>query len=58
MYVSQLLDMLFLCPNIEVVISWLPEWVLSAPSTQFSRDDLFQHLQGHSQIPALRLADK
>ena len=53
-YVAQLLNSLLLAPDVEVVISRLPEG-LRRPQRESARDQLLQRLQCGSQRMGLRL---
>jgi hypothetical protein len=57
MQIIQLPRKLSLAPDIEVVISWLPEWVRRV-GIELARNYLLEHLQSHGQALALRLAQQ
>jgi len=47
--VAQLLNVFSFAPDIEIIISRLPERMACLPHTQFPGDDLLQHLQRNRQ---------
>ncbi len=56
--VAQLFNVFTFAPDVEILISRLPERMACLPRIQFSGDDLLQHLQRNRQRPAFRFADE
>lgn len=56
MNVSHLVDELLFTPDIEIIVTPLPEPAAHFGDLQFTGDNLLQHLYRNAQLPALGLA--